>query len=110
MLKRYQILLDEWLADFLKERAELHDISFSEAIRLGLCIYYGSMISEMYPEYKFDFSPKKLVPMMKKNSDMNSSEEIMSKVISDIYYETRKAMDYYREQSVKITHSPVRKV
>jgi hypothetical protein len=107
MLKRYQVLLDEWLADFLKERAELHDISFSETIRVALCMYYGNMIAEMCPGYEFDFSYKKLVPMMKNPSGKNTSEEAMHKMISDIYFEARKAMDHYREQKGKGNHPPI---
>ena len=37
MLKRYQVLLPDWLEDNIKEIAEIFDLSFSEIIRLELC-------------------------------------------------------------------------
>ena len=101
MLKRYQVLLDDWLADFIKDRAEQHDASFSEVIRIALCIYYGGMISEFYPEYKFDFNSKKVASLLKKFSDSGMSDEVVHKMISDIYFETRKALEYFKEQQSK---------
>lgn len=98
MLKRYQVLLNGWMADFIKEMSSAHDISFSEAVRLGLCVYYGSMISELYPEHKFEYSPKKIVGMIKKNMGTPRNEEEMHKTISNIYFETRKAMEYFHKQ------------
>lgn len=95
MLKRYQVLLNDWLADFIRDMSDKHDISFSEAIRLGLCIYYGSMVSELYPDYKFDFSAKKIVGFMNKYMGTAKNEEEMHKTLSSIYFEARKAMEFY---------------
>lgn len=101
MLKRYQVLLEEWLADFIKARAAGHDSSFSEVIRVALCIYYGSMISEMYPDYKFKYNTEKMVPLMKKFVEANMPNESVNKTISELYYETRKAMEYFTEKQAK---------
>lgn len=101
MLKRYQILLNDWLADFAKDRADKFDMSFSENIRLGLCIYYGSMIAEIYPEYKFDFTTKKVMGLIRKYIETSKGEEEMHKTLSNIYFETRKAMEYYNKQEEK---------
>lgn len=101
MLKRYQVLLNDWLADFVKEMSEIHDMSFSECVRLGLCMYYGAMISELYPEYDFAYSPKKVVATMKKHMGSPRNEEEMHKNISNIYFEARKAMEYFHKQGRK---------
>jgi len=101
MLKRYQVLLDEWLADFAKARSDKYDASFSETIRIGLCVYYGTMISELYPELKYKFTPDKVAPILKKYTDSEESEEEKHKFISEVYYETRKAMEYYAQQQAK---------
>ena len=38
MLKRYQVLLDDWLADTIKALADKYVISFSELIKVILCL------------------------------------------------------------------------
>ena len=101
MLKRYQVLLNDWLADFIKDMANKHDMSFSECIRLGLCLYYGSMISELHPDYKFDFSAKKIVGTIKKHMGTPRNEEEMHRTFSNIYFETRKAIEHYNSKKDK---------
>lgn len=101
MLKRYQVLLDDWLADFIKERAEKHDASFSEVIRIALCIYYGGMIKEFYPEYEYEFTTKKMTSLLKKFAALDMSDDVVHKMISDIYFETRKALEFFKEQQSK---------
>lgn len=101
MLKRYQVLLNDWMADFMKTMADAHDMSFSECIRLGLCMYYGEMISELYPEHKFEYSAKKIVGLMKKYMGTAKNEEEMHKMVSNIYYEARKAMEHFQKQAEK---------
>ncbi len=103
MLKRYQVLLDDWLADFIKERAEKHDASFSEVIRIALCVYYGGITSEFYPEYEYEFTLKKMASCLKKFAALDMSEDVIHKMISDIYFETRKALEYFKEQNEKGT-------
>jgi hypothetical protein len=93
MLKRYQIMLNDWLADFAKERAREYDISFSEAIRIGLCVYYSHILSEQYPECNVDLSCKEMVENLKRYSGTPEQEEEMHKEISRIYFEARKAID-----------------
>ena len=60
MLKRYQVLLEDFIADYAKYNAEKYDISFSEAIRLALCIQYGNWIAANHPQVKYPFTPQKL--------------------------------------------------
>ncbi|MDD3088869.1 MAG: hypothetical protein PHT95_02860 [Candidatus Omnitrophica bacterium] len=101
MLKRYQVLLNDWLADFVKDMANSHDMSFSECVRLGLCMYYGAMISELYPEYKFEFTAKNVVSRIRKYGNSPMNEEELHKTVSNIYYEARKAMEYYSKNKAK---------
>ncbi len=37
MLKRYQVLLPDWLEDYVKLLADKYDLSFSEIIRTIIC-------------------------------------------------------------------------
>lgn len=94
MLKRHQVLLEDFIVDYARHNAQKYDISFSEAIRLALCIQYGNWISEKYPKYKFPFAPKKLKE--REPNTYGSKRDLLKhhKLMSDIYYEARKAIEY----------------
>jgi len=98
MLKRYQVLINEWLADFLKETAKIHNISFSEALRLTACLYIGETIAETHPEYKFPFNVKKISALLKSHEEGKVTETEFLKVLSQIYYESRKALEFSQEK------------
>ena len=94
MLKRYQILLTDWLADFIRDQAERYDVSFSEIIRLMLCMQLENLIKEGYPKYKFGISMKEVVYTLRKAERTNRLEEAHHKLISRTYFEARKAVEY----------------
>ena len=94
MLKRYQVLINDWLADYLKDTAKRHDISYSEIIRLATCLYAGEMAQELYPEYKFPFTKKRLKEIMRGHEESKVTEEQLHRMMSEMYYESRKALEY----------------
>lgn len=104
MLKRYQVLLDEWLADFIKKRADYYDTSFSETIRIALCVYYGTIISQYCPEHKFKFTPEKVVAIYKNYNNTPKAEEMKHKYFSELYFEARKAIEHYQAHTPKENH------
>ncbi len=102
MLKRYQVLLNEWLADGIKFVSQKYDISFSEVIRVILCLEFIQGTSLAYPKYKtkdIDTRIKKIIKGRGKNEPLNS--ETMHKFFSDIYFETRKALEFMMAQQEK---------
>ena len=94
MLKRYQILLNDWLADFMRYRAEKYDTSFSECVRVALCMYYLVILPQQYPEYKSDLSPDDIKEMVKKYLTTPHDLDEMHSALSKVYFEARKAMEY----------------
>ena len=94
MLKRCQVLLSDWLVDYIKDNAEKFDVSFSEVIRLSLCMQFGSWISQNYPNHKFAFDQKKLKKAMQAVYEENGSREDEHKLMSKIYFEARKAIEF----------------
>ena len=101
MLKRHQVLLEDYLVEYIRYNAEKYDISFSEAIRLALCIQYGNWISENYPQIKYPFAPKKL-KLRGINTHWEKRDLLKHhKLISDIYFETRKAIEFALAQKKK---------
>jgi hypothetical protein len=101
MLKRNQVLLNDWLVDFIKYRADKYDISFSESIRVSLCMYFSTMIAAQESEFKPDIDIKKLSDLIEKYENTPQAEEERHKVISKAYFEARKAIEYYMKKESK---------
>lgn len=95
MLERYQVLLSDWLAVHLKNISKKYDISFSEAIRIALSLQIPKLVSIAYPKCKYTVDDKKLVKTIKKASQDESSREELHKLLSDIYFEGRKAVEFW---------------
>ena len=101
MLKRYQILLTDWLADHLKAISEKYDISISEGVRLMLCLQIPKMVSIAYPKYKVETADRKLVTTIKKAGGDKISREDLHKLLSKIYFEGRKALEFWSKEEGK---------
>jgi len=98
MLTRQQVLIEDWLVEYLKLLSEHYDLSFSEIIRIGLCAQFTRMISLLYPGKKFDINEKDFLDLLlKAHSDKKLHEEL-HKYISKIYFEARKAVEYRMAQ------------
>ena len=61
MLKRYQVLLPDWLESYITQIAELFDLSFSEVIRLEICFSILSSTKFLYPKHKMEITPKEIL-------------------------------------------------
>jgi hypothetical protein len=102
MLKRNQVLLNDWLVDIIKDMADKYDLSFSEVIRIFLCIQLGKMISYAYPEYDYNLVYKETEKIVRrKNSGKSMSMEDLHTQISRLYFECRKAAEFWHEQEHK---------
>jgi hypothetical protein len=98
MLTRQQVLIEDWLVEYLKLISERYDLSFSEVIRIGLCAQFTKMISLLYPGRKFDIDEKDFLDLLlKANADKKRREEL-HKYISKVYFEARKAVEYRMAQ------------
>ena len=84
MLKRHQILLDDWQVEYIKLVTETHDISFSD-----------------YPNYKAGIDLKSLKRIKDLSLYKKRSEEGFHKGLSNIYFEARKAVEFRLKQKKK---------
>ena len=94
MLKRYQVLIDDWMEDYIKLVAEKYDISTSAAIRvhLGFAILY--VIETLYPGYKSNLASKELRELANKaaKGELEGAEGLQK--MSKILFEARKAVEF----------------
>lgn len=101
MLKRYQVLLASWQADYLKYLSDKYDVSFSESIRAAVSLAIMCTIPKVYPEYKVTKPGDKMCDISKKVAD----EVEVHKLLSNLYYEARKAAEYSLSKGAAEKHT-----
>jgi hypothetical protein len=94
MLKRHQVLLEDWQIQYLQAVAEAHDISVSEALRVIFSMGTICAVEAIHPEYKSAVPLLEIAKMMKKTNQRPFSMDYVHKMISTIYFEARKAVEF----------------
>jgi len=94
MLEKFQVMLPGWLSDYIQFITDKYDIGFSETIRIDLCFAILCTIHKIYPEYKSDLSLGELEKILKKITHEPIEKKELDNIISRIYFETRKAVEY----------------
>ncbi len=94
MQKRYQVLIPDWLEEYVKWGVKKYGLSFSELIRLEICQAVIAYISQRYPEYKSGFTMKDFLQSVSQFEKGKMDPEDLDRIISTIYFEARKAIEY----------------
>ena len=71
MLKRYQVMLPDWLEEHVEKLVEKYDLSFSEVIRAQLCCWILTVVSHLYPEHKAGLKLDEIFEMIENDSQKN---------------------------------------
>jgi len=93
-MKPYQVLLPHWLERHIRNRVDVLDLSFSEVIRLQICLATLALQYEIFPEYKTGLTFKQISKSIKKVTDSEFERDEILRLCSEIYFETRKALEY----------------
>jgi hypothetical protein len=99
MLKRYQVLLPDWLEEYIKLAAKRLDLSFSEIIRAMVCSTTIANVSLLFPEYKPEMTLEDFLRKMNESPNLEIETEELHRLLSKLYFETRKAVEYRFKQS-----------
>ncbi|NIM59476.1 MAG: hypothetical protein GTO16_11125 [Candidatus Aminicenantes bacterium] len=102
MLKRYQVLLPEWLGDYADFSADEYDLSFSEIIRTAYCFTAIVVITNMFPEYKPGIKFEEIYASVKELQQNKAGRDELHKLLSKIYFEARKAVEYRMGKEKKL--------
>lgn len=94
MLKRYQVLLSDWIEDYIKVVAEKYYVSSSAVIRVHMALAIIFVITALYPGYKPNFEDKKFQELSKKAATGELDEAEAHQVMSRILFEARKAVEF----------------
>ena len=70
MLKRYQVLLPDWLEDYVKLLVDKYDLGFSEVIRTMMCNWILATVPNLYPSLKLGIAPKDIHEMIDQWDDI----------------------------------------
>jgi hypothetical protein len=101
VLKRYQVLLPDWLEDYVKLLVGKYDLSFSEVIRAMVCNWILVTVPSLYPELKLGITPKDIHELIKTEAQDGMKREDVHRMLSKIYFESRKAVEYRMTQEKK---------
>ena len=102
MQKRYQVLIPDWLEEYIKWGVNKYGLSFSELIRLEICQSVISYISERYPEYKSGYTMKNFLQDVSDFEKGKMNSEDLDRITSTIYFEARKAIEYrFSKENIK---------
>ena len=103
MLKRYQVLLPDWLEDYIKLGVETYGFSFSEIIRLLLCFSVLTQIPALDPEYTPNLTIEDILGSINKAASEHAGKKSFNSLVSQIYFETRKAIEYRMQKLEKMS-------
>ena len=94
MLKRCQVLLTDWQEEYIRNTSERYDLSFSEVLRIFLSEGFLYIIPLMHPKLKPGITGKQLAEMTRKAGDSKTPIDEQHKLISKVYFEARKVVEY----------------
>lgn len=94
MLKRFQVLLPDWIEDYFQMGVTLYGFSFSELIRLQVCFSILAQIPVLHPEYKPRINLDDILKAINQAATSGASKHTYNRFVSQIYFETRKAIEY----------------
>ncbi len=94
MLKRYQVLLPDWLEEYVIHIAERFDLSFSEIIRAQICLSVLLGMQYYHPEYKPAINLEQIFTSEFAQAPEDVDRAEAHRRISQLYHETRKAVEY----------------
>jgi hypothetical protein len=101
MLKRYQVLLPDWMEDNIQYYVKRYGISFSEGIRAELCSAIIATVQIQFPEYKPDISLEGIIDKLNNMQNKKINKEEINKMLSKVYHEARKASDYRKSKTIE---------
>lgn len=98
MGKKFQVVLPGWMEEYLQLIASHYDLTISELLRLELALAFLCFVNHSFPEYEGPSFEDLGIPLAAEapNHDKIDREQ-MHKVLSKIYFEARKAVDFHQK-------------
>ncbi len=100
MNRKYQVILPDWLEDYIKFLVDKYELNFSEVIRLQICYSVLCLMEKLYPEFKPGLTVEDITTIPNAYPVEQDREDLLRR-LSKIYFETRKAVEYRLEKEQK---------
>jgi hypothetical protein len=71
-----------------------YDLSFSEVLRISLCIEVLTMVPLLHPEHKPEIDAEKISKLIKRKLEQKMDQDELYRFMSKIYFEARKSAEY----------------
>ena len=97
MVEKFQVLLPEWLADYVHYLADKYDMKISEVIRIQVSSAALFMAKSLHPEFKTDMEIEQVIEGMAEHANIHDKEKV-ERLVSKLLFETRKAVEYRMDQ------------
>jgi hypothetical protein len=93
MVEKFQVLLPEWLADYVHYLAGKYDMKISEVIRIQVSAAALFMAMRLHPELNVDIEIDQVAKGMAEHANQKDKEKL-ERLVSKLLFETRKAVEY----------------
>ena len=102
MYKRCQVLLTDWLEEYIRDAMELNDLSFSEMVRIILSEGILHTVTLLYPGYKAGVTRQDLAKWIRKGAHPRTTSAEKHHLIARLYFEARKAAEHRLEKTHRL--------
>jgi len=83
-----------WMDDYFKKLSDHLELNTSELVRLYMCIAVIASVTYLFPDYKPGIPLEEIFKKTKALADMDDEREEMFRILSEIYFEARKAGNF----------------
>lgn len=96
MSKKFQVVLPDWMEEYLEALSKRFDLTISEIMRLELSLAFICFVNHYFPEYDGPSFGDLGIPIANESPSLeNIDRERMHKILSRFYFEARKSIDYH---------------
>ena len=92
-MNKFQVLLPDWLEDYIEFLSKKYDLPISEVIRMQVSACGLFMVKTLYPEFETNFSMDFVTALPTEYAESHDQEALKRK-LSKLYHESRKAVEY----------------
>lgn len=95
-MKRYQVNLPLWLADYLENLAPAYDMSISEFLRFYITAGVVNAIYRFHPEFEQKFDLERFADY--KETLLKASKEEKTRWFENFFFEAQRAIKYRQDK------------
>jgi len=93
MKKKFQVVVPDWMEDYLNYLVDRYDLNISEVIRLEICFAILAMTEKLFPEHEMGITSEQISELPTLDMDKIERDQLM-RMLSKLYFEARKAAEY----------------